>query len=247
MSPTLPSVFLAVAAASLMGFSKTALPAASILAVALMAAAFPDNAELSVGAMLPVLLVGDVFAVAWFRRHAQWDRLWGLFPYVVLGMAPAYFVLAWLEGNELRPVLGGLVLALAGLEAARRRFGWTTLPGRWWFTASAGVLAGFGTTVANAGGPVMNLYLLSRQSRKEEFIGTCAWFFFLLNLTKIVPFWSQGMLTRQTVPLGLWLSPAVLAGGLAGVWLLPRIAQQWFNTLIWALTAATAVWLIVAR
>jgi len=30
--------------------------------------------RVAAGAILPVLLVGDVFAVAWFRRDADWGR-----------------------------------------------------------------------------------------------------------------------------------------------------------------------------
>ncbi len=236
---------LGATAAVLMGFSKTGLPGASIPAVALMAAAFPRDAQASVGAMLPVLLIGDVFAVTWFRRHAQWDRLWRLFPYVVLGAIPGYFVLGWLSGNELRPLLGWMVLALLILEFARCRFGWNRMPGRWSFVAGTGFLAGFGTTVGNAGGPVMTLYLLSQGLVKEQFVGTCAWFFFLLNLSKVIPFGAAGMLTRETVGVGLALGPVALAGALLGLWLLPRIPQRVFDAVMRALAAASGLWLIV--
>ena len=80
----------------------------------------------SVGAILPVLLVGDVFAVAWYRRHADWGRLLRLLPYVVAGMVPGVVVLlVLLEGNELRPVIG---CARAGAcwcsKSAGNAFGW---------------------------------------------------------------------------------------------------------------------------
>lgn len=239
------SISLGACAAILVGFSKTGLPGTAIPAVALMAAAFPEGAHLSVGAMLVVLLVGDVFAVSWYRRHAQWDRLLGLFPYVVLGMVPAYLVLLWLDERQFRPALGGLILVLLALERIRQRTPWTRLPERWWLTGGAGFLAGFSSTVANAGGPIMTIYLLSRGLLKEQFIGTCAWFFFLLNLAKVVPFWSQEMLTPQTVGFGLALSPVAIAGAFVGRWLVPRVSQRIFDFLVTLLAAAAAVWLIV--
>ena len=58
-----------------------------------------------------MLLVGNVFAVAWYRQHADWGRLLRLLPYVLLGMLPGVFVL-WARGNRLRPVIGILVLAM---------------------------------------------------------------------------------------------------------------------------------------
>lgn len=70
-----------------MVLAKTALPGVSIPAVLLMVEASPDDAKASVGAILPAILLGGVFAVAWFHRHADWPRLRGLLPYVVAGMA----------------------------------------------------------------------------------------------------------------------------------------------------------------
>lgn len=245
MDYSLFALLLGVSAAVLMGFSKTGLPGAATPAVALMAAAFPHNAAMSVGAMLPLLLVGDVFAVARRGHNAQWWRLWKRFPYVLLGMGPGYLVLWWLTGDQLRPVLGSLVLGLLVLELIRQQRGWNEIPNRWWVVGPTGFLAGFATIVGNAGGPVMSLYLLSQGLAKEAFIGTCAWFFFLLNLSKVVPFWSAGMLNRQTFAIGVGLSPVTLAGGLFGLWLLQRISQRAFTMMMLLLTALAGVWLIV--
>ena len=238
------SILLGAGAAILVGLSKTGLPGAAAPAVALMAAAFPGNTELSVGAMLAILLVGDVFAVTWYRRHAQWDRLWRLFPYVLVGMVPAYLVLLWLDERQFRPALGGLILTLLALEWLRKRSGWTQLPDRWWLAGGTGFLAGFSSTVANAGGPVMTIYLLSRGLLKEQFIGTCAWFFFLLNLAKVIPFWTQHMLTAETVGFGLALSPVAIAGAFVGRWLVPRVSQRAFDLAVSVLAAGAAIWLI---
>lgn len=239
------SLALGFCAAVLVGFSKTGLPGAAIPAVALMAAAFPQDAQLSVGAMLVVLLVGDVVAVGWYRRHAQWDRLIALSPFVVAGMLPAYLVLGWLDDRQFRPALGALILALLGLELARQQLGWHRLSERRWFVGGMGFLAGFGSTVANAGGPMMTIYLLSQGVAKEAFIGTCAWFFFLLNLAKLLPFWLQGMITTQTIRRGLALAPVAIGGAIAGAWLVPRVSQRAFNALVSVLAAAAAVWLVI--
>jgi uncharacterized membrane protein YfcA len=240
------SLLLAGTTAILAGFSKTGLPGAAMPSVALLAAAFPQRTEMSVGAMLVVLLVGDVLAVAWFRRHAQWQRLVVLFPYVVAGMVPAYFVLSWLDDRQFRPALGTLVLALLALELARHLFGWTRLASRPWFVGLMGFLAGFGSTVANAGGPMMTIYLLGQKVAKEQFIGTCAWFFFLLNLAKVLPFSLQAMLTRETIGCGLAMAPLAVLGAILGAWLLPRVPQRLFNALVSVLAAVAAVWLIVS-
>ena len=239
------SLALVSCAAVLVGFSKTGFPGAAIPAVALMAAAFQDNAQLSVGELLVVLLVGDVVAVGCFRRHTQWSRLRVLFPFVVAGMVPAYAVLAWLDDRRFRWVLGLLILALLGLEFLRQRLGWNHVTKQAWFVRGMGFLAGFGSTVANAGGPMMTIYLLGQETSKEQFIGTCAWVFFLLNLAKLVPFSLQGMITPQTVRIGLAISPVAIVGGVLGVWLLPRVPQRAFNAAVSLLAALAALWLVV--
>ena len=105
-------------------------------------------------------------------------------------MVPGYLTLWLLPTDSLRTLLGVTILVLLALHAGRRYFGWQRLLDRWWFTATSGILAGFGTTVGNAAGPVMSIFLLSRHLEKQEFLGTTAWFFFLVNLSK-VPFFCS--------------------------------------------------------
>lgn len=239
------SYLLGGASALLVGFSKTGLPGVSIPAILLMTEAFSDDAKLAVGAILPVLLVGDVFAVLWYRHHAQWDLLWRLFPYVALGMAPGGIVLWMARENSLRPVIGATVLGLLALEVARRRFDLEHVPHRWWFAAMMGLLAGFATIIAHAAFPVMSIYLIARGARKNEFIGTAAWFFLVLNLSKVPVYLALGgMVTAATLRFDVFLTPLVIAGGLLGVWILPRVPQRLFDALALTLSGVAAVRLI---
>jgi uncharacterized membrane protein YfcA len=239
------SYLLGWASALLVGFSKTGLPGVSIPAILLMTEAFSDDAKFAVGVMLPVLLVGDVFAVAWYRHHARWSLLWRLFPYVALGMVPGGAVLWTAKQNELRPVIGVTVLALLALECLRRRFDLEHLPHRWWFAAMMGALAGFATVIAHAAFPVMSIYLISRGLRKHEFIGTAAWFFLVLNLSKVpVYLFLGGMFSAETVRFDLVVAPVAILGGLLGVLILPHIPQKLFDVLALTLAAVAAVRLI---
>jgi len=234
--------------ALLVGLSKTGLPGVSMLAILLMTEAFAYDAKLAMGAMLPVLLVGDVFAVFWYRHHAQWDRLWKLLPCVALGMIPGWFLLESLEeGNDLRPILGVLILALLAVEVGRRRFDLEHLPRQWWFVLLMGSLAGFSTILAHAAFPVMAIYLISQEMNKHEFIGTAAWFFFILNACK-VPIYLQmgGMITGETAHFDLFVAPVAIVGGLLGVAVLSRIPQKLFDALALILAGVAAVRLILA-
>ena len=244
MDPDLASLLFGGGAALVMAFSKTGMPGSAILAVMLMAHAFPGNERLSVGVMVPLLLLGDLFALAYYRRHAQWDRLGRLCPYVVAGMVPAIAVLQWTEKGHFGPVLGWLVLLLLLLEVCREGLGWTRMAERWWFAATMGLLAGFGTMIANAAGPAMSIYLIARGLQKEQFVGTCAWFYFIVNLSKVPVYCWQGMITAETLLFDLKLAPFVVFGALLGVKLLPTIPPKVFNVLVLILAGAAAVQLI---
>jgi uncharacterized membrane protein YfcA len=236
---------LAVASALLAGLSKTGLPGVSIPAILLMTEAYTDDARASVAAILPVLLVSDVFAVAWFRRHADWGQLAKLLPYVAAGMVPAFFVLNRLEGNELRPIIGYLVLIMLAIEIGRQCFGWERMPHAFWFVAGSGFLAGFATYVANAAMPIMAIYLVSQDFDKQKFIGTAAWFFFFLNASKVPAYYAMDMFTSPMVTMAVVLAPVAILGSLLGVYVLSRISQRFFNFLALALAGVAAIRLVV--
>ncbi len=239
------SYLLSGLAAVCMGFAKTGMPGTSVLAVALMAQGFRHDAELSVGAMLPILLVGDVVAVAWYHRHTSWLRLWRLFPAVSLGLAIGYGVLRMVEGNQLRPILGVLIAIMFFAEILRRRFSADQIPHGWAFTAGVGTLAGFGTMVGNAAGPVMTLYLLSQELPKDRFMGTCAVFFFIVNLIKLVPYTTEGMITAETLKFAMYGIPMTLFGVVLGRWAYHRLSQRTFDFLILCLAGTASLWLFV--
>jgi uncharacterized protein len=104
-----------------------------------------------------------------------------------------------------------------------------------------GVSAGFATTVANAASPVMNLYLLSKKLPKEEFIATGAWFFFVINLTKIPIYAWRGLFSRESLMFDLAAAPAVIVGALFGRRVVDWIPQKLFDQLVVAMSAVSAL------
>ena len=237
---------LVVFSAMLLGLSKTGIPGVAVFAVVLMAFGFHGDAKYSVGVILPILIFCDFFAVTWLRRDVEWRRLWKLFPFVAIGIFVAWWTMDRLSNTTFKVGLGVLILVLLALEWLRRRLAMDRIPHQWWFTGFMGVLGGFSSTIANAGGPVMTVYLLSCGLDKRHFMGTCAWFFFLLNLSKILPSWDLGLINRTTLTLNLWMIPPALVGVFLGMWLLPRIHPQRFEQIVSVLTAISAVMLIAA-
>jgi len=140
----------------------------------------------------------------------------------------------------LRRVIGVIILAMLGVYV-RRRMSPGEQPGG--SAGFYGVSAGFATTVANAAGPVMNLYLLTQRLPKDTFVATGAWFFFVVNLTKLPIYGWYGFFSRASVAFDVLMIPAVVIGAMAGRWLLGSIPQKLFDTAVFALTAVSVVFL----
>ena len=106
------------------------------------------------------------------------------------------------------------------------------------------MLAGVTTMLANAGGPVLTLYLLGMKVPKLELTATIAWFFFVLNLFKVPFSAGLGLITPGTLALNAVLVPGIAIGLLFGRWLIQRVPQKLFNQLLLAFAAAAALRLI---
>ena len=81
------------------------------------------------------------------------------------------------------------------------------------FTSSVWGMAGITTMVVNLAGAFSNLYFLTLRLPKNQFVGTAAVLFFIVNLTKIplhVFVWKT--INKETLLLDLKLVPAVLLG-----------------------------------
>lgn len=216
------------------GVAKTGVPGFGILVVPLMVIAIGD-ARQSAGWLLPILCTADAFALYFWRRHSAANRLFALAPWVIAGMVAGAAALS-LPEKTVRPVVGVIVLLMVAAHLWRR---WRSdsMPAA---GAPYGIAAGFSTTVANAAGPVMNLYLLSKKLPKEEFIATGAWFFFIINLSKIPIYAWHRLFSRQSLIFDLLMIPAVMAGAMTGRWLLVKIPQRIFEVVTIALAALSA-------
>lgn len=234
---------VAITAAIVVGISKTGVSGLGLLAVTIFALIIP--AKQSTGLVLPLLIVGDIVAVASYRRHTQWRFLWKLFPWTAAGVVIGALALGRLDDRQVKLLIGGIVLALLALHLMRRRGGASAEPELGaWFAPLVGVLAGFTTLVANAAGPLMAIYLLAMRLPKMEFVGTGAVFFLLLNLFKVPFMVWLGLITPASFVLNLWLAPAVLVGTYVGRKLLAKLDQRLFENIALLLSAAAGVKLL---
>lgn len=224
------------------GVSKTGIPGLGMLSITITALVIP--ARLSTGVILPMLILGDIFAVAYYRRHAQWKILLRLMPWAAIGIIAGFFALGRMDDQQLRPIIGFIVLLILGLNEADILDNWN-IPARGWFAAIIGLSAGFTTMIANAAGSIMIIYLLAMRLPKQEFIGTGAWYFFILNWFKVPFSASLGLINPDSLMLNFKVAPAIIAGSLSGVYLMKIIPQRVFELIIKVLTVIAAVKLVI--
>ncbi|MEQ6901836.1 sulfite exporter TauE/SafE family protein [Nocardioides sp. YIM 152588] len=238
------------AGAALVGVAKTAVSGAGALAVVLFVAVLP--ARESTGTLLPLLLVGDLVALAVYRRHADWAVLARVLPGVVPGLLLGAWFLGVAGDGTVQLAIGVLLLVLlvgqllAGprLQAmAASEAGPGGAPTA--LALAAGVGAGFATMTANAAGPLMTGYLLLLGLPVLGFLGTVAWFFFLVNLAKLPLSSGLGLITRDGLLLDLALVPALLLGAWAGVHAIRRVDRGTFERVALAAGIMSAGVLVV--
>ncbi|MGK5698235.1 sulfite exporter TauE/SafE family protein [Streptomyces sp. URMC 128] len=237
-------------AALLVGFSKTAVSGANTVSLAIFAAVLPARA--STGVLLPVLIAGDLLAVATYRRHAHWPTLWRLFPAVAAGVVVGTVFLMWADDAIVRTSIGAILLLMAAVTVWRRRTAdaeqepeSVTTPAGRIKARSYGVLGGFTTMVANAGGPVMSMYLLSAGFRKLGFLGTSAFFFLIVNVSKLPFSAGLGLIDGRSLLLDLALVMFVVPGAFFGKWAVNKINQRLFEQLVIAATVVGGLQLLL--
>ena len=227
----------------LIGINKTGIPGVLMVFVPILASILP--AKESTGFLLPLLLVADIFAITYYKRHTQWKLLFRLIPFSLLGIVGGYFTMRALENAQIKPMIGIIVLVMLAVQAFRMlRRNDEAIPTGIWFALVMGIIAGYTTMVANAAGPAIAIFLLAMRLPKEQFVGTGAWYYFIVNITKVPLSASLGLITAQSLLTGAVLIPAIALGAFIGIKLLPLIPQKVFQAVILIIAAAGALRLL---
>jgi len=253
--PGIPwSVFWFFVGASIIvqGISKSGFAGgAGVLALPLMMLVMP--AEEVPPVLLPLLILCDMNAIYHHRRNKDWAMIRSVYIPSIAGILLGAAVWWWIgrEGvSEYRGWIKGFVGVIAILfslyivakEAALHwveqyrpgpRVGW-----------AAGVTAGFTSTIAHAAGPIVSLYLFAQHMGKTMFVGTVAWTFTLINLTKLPFYVGLGLIRQQELLLGLCVVPLIPLGSFLGHWMHHRVSETRFNRVIMVLTIIAAIQLL---
>ncbi len=246
MLPLLDVPVLAMVAALCIGLSKAGFSGISMVSVFLLADLY--GAKTSVGLALPLLIAADLMAYPAFMRHGSWRPVWKLLAPTLAGLAIGWWMLGSVSDLTVRRVIGGCIIAMVSLQAFRRlspeKF--LKMADSGGFGMGAGVLGGWATMLANAAGPVIQLYLLARKLPKMELIGIGVRFFLLVNLLKVPLNARLALITPDSLWENARLLPGVVAGILGGRWLIHRVPQAAFEWMIVAFSVVAGLRLLLA-
>ena len=229
--------------AILIGFSKTGLPGLGILVAPLLASVFA--ARQSIGLMLGFLILADIFAAGYYRRHAQWKYIIYLIPTALAGIVVGYFLLKIVKDIQLKPIIGMVVLTMLAMNYWHNRRSETRIPTHWLFSAAVGFFAGVVTMMTNTAGAIMAIYLIAMRLPKAQFIGTAAWYFFVVNWLKVPFIANLELMTVESIKLNLMMLPFIAIGAVLGIIMLKRIPRKAFTVVIQILAATAAVKLLL--
>ena len=234
---------VAIPAVLLLGISKSGFGAGfGSLAVPLMALAVTVPQAAAV--LMPVLLLMDLLGIAVFRKDFDKALLKFLVPFALVGTVVGALLFKLLDAK----VVAGLVGALTLLFLAQRLIFPPKpdgLPPPRWLGALLGVTAGFTSFIAHAGGPPISAYVIPLRLSPIKFTATMAFLFFVINLSKWIPYAWLGLLDMRNMSTSLVLLPLVPIGVWIGVRFARRVSPVLFYRLLYGgmfITGCKLLW-----
>jgi len=230
-------------AAFCIGMGKAGLKGVDMLAIIIMAIIF--GGKLSTGVVLPLLSMGDIAAVSYYNRHAQWKHFWKLIPWMGVGILLGVFFGKDMNEVLFRQIMVFTVVLTVGIVLWMEFRSMILVPGNHLFASGTGLAAGFTTMIGNLAGAFANLYFLAMRLPKNDFIGTTAWIFLVINLFKMpfqVFYWKN--IDMQTLKTDIFLIVPLALGFWLGVILVDRIREDQYRKMVLLMTLAGAVFML---
>ena len=233
-------------AAFIIGLSKAGLKGIDMMNVTIMAIVFGGKA--STGVVLPLLCAADIMAVLYYHRHAQWVHFWKLIPWMVLGILIGVFVGKDLNEGIFRKIMAVIIVLTVVIMIVLEFRKTMSIPSNKLFVANMGLIAGFTTMLGNLAGAFSNIYFLAMRMPKNDFIGTAAWVFLVINLFKLpfqIFYWKN--ITTNTLYTDLLLLPALIIGFILGLKIVSKIKDDNYRKIVIALTLVGAIVIFFKR
>jgi uncharacterized protein len=233
---------LATVAVILLGLSKGGFFGLGVMALPLLSLKVPPLQAAAI--ILPTVLAQDALTVWTYRRDWSAWNLKIMIPSMAAGIAVAGLFAASLSAAHIRLAIG----LIAGIFVLRHWLGTRferLAPQPGLLTGVLfGVIGGFTTMLANAGGPAWQMHLLPQRLDKLTYVGTFTMLFAASNLMKIPAYGALGQLTPENLAIGAVLLPAAVIANYGGIWLVRRTPTELFFRIAYVLMFLISVELI---
>jgi uncharacterized membrane protein YfcA len=232
--------------AAIIGLSKAGLKGIDMMNVTIMAIVFGGKA--STGVVLPLLCIADIMAVIYYHRHAQWLHFWKLLPWMIMGILIGVAVGKDMDEILFRKIMAIIIVLTVILMLYLEWRKNPVVPHNMFFASGLGLASGFTTMLGNLAGAFSNIYFLAMRMNKNDFIGTAAWVFLVINWFKLpfqVFYWKN--ITLPTLQLDLILLLPLLLGFFAGLKIVARIKDDGYRKVVLVLTFAGALVIFLKR
>jgi uncharacterized membrane protein YfcA len=232
--------------AFIIGLSKAGLKGIDMLNVTIMAIVFGGKA--STGIVLPLLCVADIGAVIYYHRHAQWPHFWKIIPWMIVGILIGVYVGKDMNEAVFRKIMATIIVCTVVIMLALEWRKSVKVPDNKLFVISTGMASGFTTMIGNLAGAFSNVYFLAMRLPKNDFIGTAAWVFLVVNYFKLpfqIIFWKN--ITSSTLLTDLVLLPFLAIGFWAGIKVVAAIKDDSYRKVVIVLTLIGAVFIFLKR
>jgi len=230
----------------ILGISKSGVKGISIIMITMLVYVY--GGKHSSGVLMPMLIAADILAITYYRKHVKWEYLIKLMPAIVVGVLIGTLIGKDLNEFWFKNAMIGIILVSVAILWYWEKNPPKEVPDNWIFSSVLGLAAGITTMIGHLAGPFANIYFLSMRMPKNEFIGTAAWLFFIINLIKLplhIFVWSS--VNMSSIQQSISLVPALLLGFLLGINLVKRIKDRNYRQMIIVLTGIAALILLAKQ
>lgn len=233
---------LILLAAFIIGLAKAGLKGIDMMNVTIMAIVFGSKA--STGLVLPLLCFADIMAVSYYKRHVQWSQFFKLIPWMMVGVLMGVYVGKDVDEALFRKIMASIIIFTVVMMVIIEFRKSNKISANKLFVVVTGLAAGFTTMLGNLAGAFANIYFLSMRLSKNDFIGTAAWLFLVINLFKLpfqIIYWKN--ISVSTLQIDLLLLPVLIAGFWVGIKIVDRIKEEQYRKLVILLTFLGAIFI----
>jgi uncharacterized membrane protein YfcA len=223
---------LAIPAITLLGLGKGGFSGVGMISTPLIALVIPPLQAAAI--VQPILIVQDAISTWVYRRDYSAWNLKVLLIGGTAGVGAAWLLASYLSDSHVRIMVGTIGVAFV-LYTWLGRVPAEPKPPRATAGVFWGALAGFTSTLAQAGAPPYQVFVLPQKLPKMTLVGTTLIFFATLNWMKVFAYSALGQFTTETLLTSALLMPLAIATNFFGIWLVRRVPTATFYKIAYAL------------